>query len=105
MILDGVALLLFLLPVPGWVATIILVTAARRRPAITSLSERATMAVLLSGAASAVAFLASARLAGRPIPPDTAALILIATCIAVSAPQLYWLWKFSRGEFGRGEAE
>lgn len=102
MILDAIAFLLFLLPVPGWVATLILLSAALRKPRIPALTERALAAVVLSGAASLVAFLGSARLAHRPVDPDLAVLMLALVCFAISVPSLVWLARFLRGDFGKG---
>lgn len=102
MFLDGAAVVLFLLPVPGWAATVILVAAARRRPRITALTERAIAAFILSAGASLAAFLASARLAGRPIPGDVAIAILALIAIIVSVPQVVWLLRYLNGGFGRG---
>lgn len=103
MALDAIALLLFLLPVPGWVATLILVTAALRKPRIPALSERAIAAVVLSGAASLVAFLGSARLARRPVDADVAVGLLAVACLLISVPSLIWLLRFLRGDFGKAE--
>lgn len=102
MVIDAIAFLLFLLPVPGWVATLILLAAAMRKPRIAALTERAVAAVVLSGAASLVAFLGSARLARRPVDPDEAVIILAIVCLAISIPSLIWLVRFLRGDFGRG---
>lgn len=101
MVIDAVALVLFLMPVPGWGATLILLAAATRKPRIAALTERAIAAVVLSGAASLVAFLGSARLAHRPVDPDEAVVILAVVCLAISVPSLIWLVRFLRGDFGR----
>jgi hypothetical protein len=97
------ALVLFLAPVPGWVATVILLAAALRKPRIAALTERAFAAVILSGAASAAAYLASARLGLRDVDNGLAVLLLIAICIAVSIPSLVWLSTFLKGGFGRSD--
>lgn len=100
---DGLAVLLFFLPVPGWAATLILLSAALRRPRIAALTERAFASVILSGAASLAAALGFARLGRVPVDRDLATLVLAAICLAVSVPALLWLAKFVRGDFGRGD--
>ena len=103
MIIDALALLLFVLPVPGWVATVILVRAALHRPRIAALSERAFAAVVLSGAATVAAYLASARLGLRDLDTGVAIVLLAAVEVAVSVPSVIWLVRFLRGDFGRVE--
>lgn len=103
MTLDIIALVLFFLPVPGWVATVILLAAAIRKPRIPALTERAFAAVVLSGAASLAAYLASTRLGLRQISPDVAVVLLVSICVAVSVPSVIWLVRFLRGDFGRTE--
>lgn len=105
MIIDTAAVLLFLLPVPGWVATVLLLVASFQDPKITALTERAQMAVVLSFAATGVALLAASRLSARGIPNELAIAILIGVFFAVSAPQLVWLFRFLRGDFGRKDVE
>lgn len=102
-LIDGIAFLLFLLPVPGWSATLILLAAALRKPRIPALSERALAAVILSGAASLAAYLGSLRLTRTTVDPDIAVIILATICLAVSIPSLIWLVRFLRGDFGTAE--
>ena len=101
MIVDALAFLLFLLPVPGWVATVILCTAAWRKPRIAALTERAATAVILSIGATLIAFLGSAHLARRTVDPDMALGALAIACVLVSVPSMLWLAHYIRGDFGR----
>lgn len=101
-VVDGLAVLLFLAPVPGWTATVILMSAALRQPRIAALTERAFASVLLSGAASLAAALGFARLGRVPVDRDLATITLALICIAVSIPAVVWLATFLRGGF-RGD--
>lgn len=99
---DILAFVLFLAPVPGWSATIILVAAALRRPRIAALTERAVTAVILSTAATALAVLGFARLGRVTVDRDIVTLVLAFVALAVSAPAVVWLVAFLKGSF-RGD--
>lgn len=101
--LDVLAAALFLAPIPGWTATVILVAAALRPPRIAALTERAITSVVLSLAATAAAVLGFARLSRTPVDRDLVLLALAFVCFAVSIPAVVWLARFVRGDFGAGE--
>lgn len=101
--LDVVAALLFVAPVPGWAVTLILVAAARQRPRIGALTERAAGSVVLSIAATLVAILGGARLGRVPIDRDVFLGVIVAVFALVSVPQFIWLQRFLSGGFGRAD--
>ena len=94
MIVDALAVLLILLPVADWLAAVILVRAARQKPPIHALTERAWSAVLLSIAATFAAILGFVRLQFLPIEREIAITMLALALVFVSIPALYWLWLY-----------
>lgn len=89
---------LVLLAIADWGATVTLVRAAleEQEPA---LEERATVAVVLTLAATGAAGLAVAFLARIQLGSDFRTFVLIAVLLLISLPQLLWYWAYRVGRF------
>ena len=98
MILDVVSVALVLFAGIDWVATVILVRAARSHTS-PALSERALVSVVLSTIAAGAALLALNRLIGLNLPNGVAIVILSGGLLAVSVPQLVWVGLYFKGRF------
>ena len=93
-----VSWLLIGLAVVDWLATRILVNAARRIHEA-ALEERATTSVLLSVGATGAAVLAGAYLFGFQLPDGVSFLFIAGALLILSIPQLVWAVAFLRGAF------
>lgn len=95
--LFGVTLLLLLLPVIDWTATIILHRATSRAPHENiALKERAKMAAVLATATTINGFLSFNRLADLNIESHLATVLLSISLILISVPNIYWLSLYLR---------
>lgn len=92
-----VSLILFIVPIFDWTASVILHRASKLADHENiALHERAKIAIILAVVTSLNAILASFRLFDLHVPPEGAVLILSASLILVSVPNLYWLSLYYR---------
>lgn len=98
--LDVLLFLVFLLPPVDWTVFVIL-TAARRHGRITALTERRVASAVTAAGASIAAYLAWVRFSGNRLPQDVAIALLAGIVLCLSLPNIYFLWLFVRGDFGR----
>lgn len=97
---DALAVLLVLLPAVDWMTALILISAARRHPGITALTERAHTALLLALSATLAGVLGLVRLGEVVLSNDLAIVLLGLSLVLVSLPALYWLVLYLTGRFG-----
>lgn len=90
--------ILVILAVIDWLATTTLIRAALREKEA-ALEERATAALILTFAASLVAFLALAYVFNVTVTDGLGTAALIGALMLLSVPQLLWLAAYERGQF------
>lgn len=90
-----VSIILVLLPISDWTATFILRSAAKKSNSV-ALKERRNVAGILALAVSLNAILATIRLTEIHIDGIWAVMILSASLLLISVPNLYWLSLFLR---------
>jgi hypothetical protein len=96
------AIILWLLPPLSWIATVILVRAARKPPRIGALTERAVLALVFAIAVTVYAYVVTLNVElGRPFLDVTATRFVVrALFIAIGLAPLWWLWAYWRGRLG-----
>lgn len=94
---DAVSILLLALLVPDWSVVAIQWRMRRLAPANTALDSRAKMSALLSTVATMIAVLGVIELVDGAVPRSLAAAVVTVVCVAVSVPQVHWLWLWFRG--------
>ena len=99
-IVDALAWVLLIAPVVDWIAVAILGYRSHRYPTIRTLRERAIAAIVLSLAATGIAYLAANRLHLVTVPNPTALGLLAGALVLVSVPNAYWLVLFASGRLG-----
>lgn len=94
----GLIGVLVVLPLVSTAAAIVLVGAARQHPPISTLSERALVAVLASLGGWIISALAANRLLGLvELGPPWSTLLVIAALFLFSAPAPVFLWLYLTG--------
>ncbi len=86
------------LAIIDWIATLRLVRASAGSNEA-ALEERATAAVILTFAASLVALLAIAFIFNVTLPDGVGTAALIGALLAISVPQLIWVFAYELGRF------
>ena len=96
-LLDVMAVLLLLLLVADWAATVVMLRLRRAAPSNTALASRTLTAMLISVAATVAGGLSVAHLVGAPLPSAVMTASIVGAFVLMSLPQVHWLWIYWRG--------
>jgi hypothetical protein len=96
--LDQLARFLIILPVGGWVATVLLWAGSLAEPHLLVLRERAVAAAVLSVCGTIIAVLGLDRLLSFGLPSLLVSLAIIGVFIALSIPSYIWLALYWLGD-------
>lgn len=95
---DLLAVILVILAVFGWIATVILLRGARRTGWM-ALRERAAVSVLLTVFRTVLATFAVLHLVDADAPPAAVGVFVVLLFLAIALPDLWWLYAYLRGRF------
>ena len=99
---DGLLSVLVVVLVPfSWISAVILVRAARHKPRIGALTERAAIAIAIAVMVTAGGLLTINRTADHAFfPVDAARVVFSIAIIVVGAVPLAWTWLWVTGGLG-----